>query len=87
MVDVKDATEVATKYFINLFGDKYSDLALEEVEISEDEKYWYITIGYNVDKPAFSHSLPFTRTGREYKCFKIERKTGKVLSMKIRKVD
>ncbi|ODS34390.1 MAG: hypothetical protein SCARUB_00521 [Candidatus Scalindua rubra] len=87
MVDVKEATKLATEYFTDLFGDKYSGLTLEEVEISEDEKFWYITIGYNVDKPTISASLPFTRSGREYKSFKIECDTGKVLSMKIRKID
>ncbi|ODS29889.1 MAG: hypothetical protein SCARUB_05011 [Candidatus Scalindua rubra] len=41
MIDVKEATKLATEYFTDLFEEKYSDLTLEEVEISEDGKFWY----------------------------------------------
>lgn len=86
MLDVKQASKLATEYFATLYENKYHNLNLEEVEISEDGKYWYITLGYDIDRP-FSVALPFTKTGREFKRFKIDIETGKVLSMQIRKID
>ena len=86
MIDVKQASKLAIEYFTTLFENKYSNLTLEEVEVSEDGKYWYITLGYDIDKP-FSVTLPLRKTGREYKRFKIDVESGKVLSMQIRKPD
>lgn len=86
MIDVKQASKLAIEYFTTLFENKYSNLSLEEVEVSEDGKYWYITLGYDIDRP-FSVMLPLTKTGREYKRLKINIETGKVLSMQIRKID
>lgn len=86
MLDVKQASKLATEYFASLYENKYHNLNLEEVEISEDGKYWYITLGYDIERP-FSVALPFTKTGREFKRFKIDIETGKVLSMQIRKIE
>ncbi len=86
MVDVKQASKLAVEYFADLYEKKYHNLNLEEVEISEDGKYWHITLGYDIDIP-FSSALPFTKAGREFKRFKIDIETGKVLSMQIRKID
>ncbi|NUO08392.1 MAG: hypothetical protein HUU08_06870 [Candidatus Brocadia sp.] len=86
MIDVKQASKLAIEYFASLYENKYHNLNLEEVEISEDGKYWYITLGYDIDRP-FSAALPLTKTGREFKRFKIDIGTGKVLSMQVRKID
>jgi len=86
MVDVKEASKLAIKYFASLYEDKYCNLNLEEVEISEDGKYWYITLGYDIAM-SFSDALPLKKIGREFKRFKIDIETGKVLSMQIRKID
>lgn len=86
MLDVKQASKLAIEYFANLYEKKYPNLNLEEAEISEDGKYWFITLGYDVDSP-FSAMLPLTKTGREFKRFKIDIERGKVLSMQIRKID
>lgn len=85
MVDVKQASEIAANYFEKLLG-KHENLTLEEVELSDDGKCWYITLGYDVTTE-FTPTFPFKESHRRYKSFKIEAETGKVLSMKIRKLD
>jgi hypothetical protein len=94
MIDVKEAVMLAFNEVENLYGEHIFDLLLEEVEMTEDENYWLITVGF---------SLPNTRSGklpgahvsktvaaalgryeRKYKVFKIDRRNRKVLSMKMR---
>ena len=59
-------------------------LQLEEVELSDDEKYWFITLSYPLPSPVPLLNLP---PKKDYKIFKIDSKTGQVRSMKIRKLD
>jgi hypothetical protein len=78
MVDVKEAAKTASDYLAGLYSlDAWDDLRLEEVELTEDEKYWLITLSYQ-DKKMIPR--------RQYKIFKINAETGKVQSMKIRTV-
>ena len=65
---------------------------LEEVEYSEKEGAWLITIGFDVVKPAspldalmISEGSP--RVLRQYKKVKINGSTGDPLSVHIRKLD
>lgn len=90
-IDVKDAAKAAAEYFVELYPDtQYSDLMLEEVELSEDEKHWLITLSYASQPPA-SHPSGLEKLfpkqdSRKYKIFKIDTATGKVEAMKIRKL-
>lgn len=94
IVDVTSAVTAARNYFQTLkplLGDSpVENLRLEEVELSEDDKHWLITLGY--DTPTMVQSVPaFLSPGskqplREYKLFRIDSTTGKVEAMKIRKV-
>jgi hypothetical protein len=92
-VDLKDAVKSAAGYFVELYPNfSGANIALEEVEESEDGSFWLITLGYDVTlKPTMAGSLanmfPGSSTARRYKLFKIETKTGRVVSMKIRKID
>jgi hypothetical protein len=85
MLDVKEAAQRASEYFASLFPQELvSKARLEEVELTEDGQYWLITLGYPTDEPGmfvFGVAKPW-----EYKQFRIEAATGKVVSMKIRKV-
>ena len=75
MIDVKEAIQAAVSYFKELIRDDVSP-SLEEVELSENERFWFVTLGY----PA-----PFGPFGkREYKVFKVKADTGQVVAMKIR---
>jgi len=91
MLDVKEAARTAAEYFATLYNPStYTDLQLEEVELTEDEKYWLITLSYgSTDDPQSQVgamlNLPISKP-RKYKQFKIDSETGKVQAMKIRKV-
>ena len=81
MIDVKQAVNIASQYLISLYADKApSDVQLEEVELSEDEKFWFVTL-------SFTERLSYLINLRKsYKLFKINADTGQVQSMKIREV-
>jgi len=89
MLDVKNATKTALEYFSQVFQNRYQNLRLEEVELSEDERYWYITLGFDSTDQnlgALASVAIGGRPVREYKTIKIDGSTGKVLSAKIRTV-
>jgi len=69
-------------------------MALEEVEFSEDERFWLITLSYQIKaEPAPKAAVPsmaafFGPTSMtKYKVFKVDAQSGKVVSMKIRKFE
>lgn len=94
MVNIKEAIVKAMEYFDLIYDDKkYSDLQLEEVELSEDSSYWLITLGYRVPLSPKSHGISLleqamapTIYNKEYKILKIKSDTGDVVSMKIRQL-
>lgn len=80
MIDVKKAVNIAVEY-LKAFYPHLKQIQLEEVEITDDRKFWFITLSY----PEESNITVFP-TPKHYKIFKIDAKTGEVLSMKIRSV-
>lgn len=80
-VDVRQAAQAAMQYFQRLFP-AVTHFSLEEVELSEDEKYWMITLGYDVAR--VSGSIILRPPTTKYKVFKVNATTGEVLAMKIR---
>lgn len=98
MVDVKAAAKVSSEYLLSIqdmLESPIQELTLEEVEISDDQNHWLITLGYSV-KISEKKSNLFAVTSlqeslqpqlqRKYKIFKINRENGDVESMKIRQV-
>jgi hypothetical protein len=82
MLDVREAAQRAAEYFAVLYQDQNPQaVQLEEVELAEDDSYWFITLSY---PQSDFNVLNFKR---KYKIFKIDAKTGDVISMKIRKVE
>ncbi len=76
MIDVKEAASVAHDYLKGLSKDvEFPGLEIEEVELSDDEKFWFITLGYYDD---------VVRRTRKYKIFKLRTQDGQVLSMKMK---
>ena len=88
MVPVKQAVGHAVQFLRDMYeGEPLDDIRLEEVEISDDEKAWNITLSFlrgpsNV-QPLLPFALPRTR---EYKAITVSAETGAVRSMKIRTV-
>lgn len=85
-VDVKTAVRIATSYFDQLIQRHYSELAVEEVEKTDDDRFWLVTVGYNVvssDRGTFAsfQGAP----NREYKIVKVDAQSGEPISMKVRK--
>ncbi|MGD9329166.1 MAG: hypothetical protein PVH48_09395 [Cyclobacteriaceae bacterium] len=83
-MDVKEATEKAIEYF-KKFYPNIEKVQLEEVEITDDDKYWNIVLSYeNME----TTPLSYLQIGqqRTFKVFKIDADTGKVRSMKIKNI-
>ena len=99
MIDVATAVRNASEYFKeieeSLNGSPPENLRLEEVEKSEDESYWLITLGHDV-RSAVQPTPSVLRSAftpdekwqylRQYKLFRINVIAGEIDSMKIRKV-
>jgi hypothetical protein len=90
MIEVKDAVKIAQDYIRELYTqDEIRDLALEEVEISEDNKFWIVTIGFTKQmsqplNPMEAMSGPkFSRFQKE---LKIDAESSLVRSMKNKKL-
>jgi hypothetical protein len=83
-MDAKEATEKAVEYF-KQFYPTVEKVKLEEVEISDDEKYWNIVLSYE-DSEATPLSYLQIGQQRIFKIFKIDAETGNVKSMKIKNI-
>jgi len=83
MINVKEAVKNAAEYFTDLYHDQFTNVLLEEVELSNG--YWLITLGY--DAASDIRSLLANKASRRFKLFKIDCETGEVISMKIREVE
>jgi hypothetical protein len=73
-ISAKQAANSARAYMKSLVP-VAADVSVEEAELSEDERFWLITLGYEF--------APFGGP-KEYKVFKVDAQSGEVLSMKIR---
>jgi hypothetical protein len=79
VIDVREAATNAAVYLSTLSALPPTNVRLEEVELSEDEKYWFVTLSFAED-----HWSPSQSASTKYKIFKIDAKSGKVFSMKMR---
>ncbi|HEX3799917.1 MAG TPA: hypothetical protein VH413_14580 [Verrucomicrobiae bacterium] len=95
LLDVRQAAKSAMEYSQALFPTAIN-FSLEEAELSEDEKYWLITLGFETPngKPKVAksnhinlESLLLGGPKAKYKIFKVDATTGKVVSMKIRAME
>ena len=96
MIDAKAAVGFAREYIDSIqaiTGVPLENLRLEEIEMTEDESFWLITLGYdNPDRPSHSATLGVLdpnlarRSAREYKQFRVKADSREVKSMKIRQV-
>jgi hypothetical protein len=86
VLDAKRAVEVAWEYFHTLFKNiSYSNVSLEEVELSSDRKHWLVTLGFEEPRRKSPHLPDFLQVPRQrFKVIKVERKSGLVVSVKMR---
>ena len=84
MIGVKEAVAAARAFATELLGDDTaSQVTLEEIELSSDDRYWLVTLGFPGRLGPFE-SIASLREGRDYKVFKVSLDDGEVVSMKIR---
>ena len=92
MLTVKEAVQAAQDWVRQLYADSaLKHLRLEEVELSGDERYWHITLGWvepAVRENAFAAALTSDARvlPRVYKTLEVDAESGAVKSMKIREV-
>jgi len=86
-IDARAAANAAASYFKELYSTVKS-FSLEEVELSEDGCFWMITLSFEIPPGSQMGLLtPFQPPRTKFKVFKVDARTGKVLSMKIRKLE
>jgi len=84
MINVKEATDKAQEYLVSFFPEA-ENVQLEEVEMTEDKTYWFVTVSYEGVSNSVASSLLVGKTVL-YKIFKIDAQMGEVISMKIRDI-
>jgi hypothetical protein len=86
-LDVAQAANAAARYFKTLYPN-VQKFSLEEVDRTEDEKFWLITLSFEVKNGGGKNLVsPFAPPATKYKVFKVDVETGRVMSMKIRTVE
>ena len=84
MIDAKEAADKATEYLKAFFPESETTQMIE-VELSDDKKSWFITLSHDTLPTTPSELMASAKTVK-YKVFRIDTKTGEVLSMKIRDI-
>ena len=84
MIDVKEAADKARSHLVSFFPDA-EKVQLEEAELTDDKSHWFITISYEGVANSVASSLLVGKSVR-YKIFKLDAKSGEVISMKIRDI-
>jgi hypothetical protein len=92
MIDVKQAVKAAIQFAEEALGPEEAGGArLEEIEMTSDEAFWLITLGLPdraiLEGRTAWETLAGASGKRDYKVFKVDVRTGKVVSMKMRNVE
>ncbi len=82
MVDAKKASERSIDYLQSFFPEALN-IMMEELEQSDDKTCWEVTLSFEVTPTIPSELLSVKKTVL-YKIFSVEKKSGEVISMKIR---
>jgi hypothetical protein len=79
LLTAKQAASAAARYLVDLIELPTKPM-LEEIELSDDRDNWLLTLSYP------SPNSPYAVFGgnKDFKTFEVDRRTGEVLSMKIR---
>jgi hypothetical protein len=97
MIDSKQAVQFAYQKLYELLGTRelanVEGIELEELELSDDSKYWTVTVSYPVKKTPEGESVPEVPESlakflnstpkRKWRTLKIDSQDGKLLAMKV----
>jgi hypothetical protein len=88
-LDVRAAVAAARQFASNLFPPAYYQISLEEIEKSEDGKFWLVTLGFEPVKSGVNKTLAdiLNPPKERFKVFKVNTRTGTVVSMKMRPME
>jgi len=85
MINVKEASQKAIEHLKSLFPDQdLGNILLEEAELTEDNKFWMISVSFKKINPAGIVGESVFADNRSFKVFKLHADTGDVRSMKSR---
>jgi hypothetical protein len=87
-LSVKDAAKIAAAFIRDLLGGDLVSLRLEEVDTTEDEHGWLITLSF-IRGLGEGSGDPFVGgpfQDREYKQVEVSKETGAVRAMRIRAI-
>jgi hypothetical protein len=86
MIDVKHAAKTAIEYVVDLLGpDNVLDARIEEVELSDDDADWLVTVGFFRPARIGLQIVPgMPRGDREFKQVRVRTSDGTVRGMRIR---
>lgn len=85
-VTAKQAAQAAAKYLNDVCAPPpIENVLLEEIELSEDERYWLVTLSFR-QYPSSGLPQILETAENKLRLFKIDTRSGKVVSMKIRPV-
>jgi hypothetical protein len=93
-IPLRMAVNLALSYFQQVYSTlEATNVALEEIEESENGRYWFVTIGFDAKRKLIADPPPFqilpeafrpqSEVKRSFKTFKIDAEKEKVLSMKV----
>ncbi|MGQ9615021.1 MAG: hypothetical protein ACUVWJ_01320 [Spirochaetota bacterium] len=89
MLDAKEAVKKALEYLNDMFDvSQLRDVVPEEVELSDDDRYWSVKIGFSRRQVSTAEGPMASLVGqseiyrRESKIFTIDASSGVVRSMK-----
>lgn len=83
---VKEAVQACVAFLKDVSGGAPpEEVTVEEVALSEDARWWEITLGYYAPGSSMDR-LVGKAVPRQYKQFEVDAASGDVLSMRIRKV-
>jgi hypothetical protein len=90
MIGIKEAVAQATSIVRNLYSEyKLVDLLLEEIELSDDERVWLITMGFTPpgSKIPTVAGIQMGSRPRTYKRIRLDAETGAFKGMTDRELE
>lgn len=88
-ISVKEAVNTAIKFVVEMFSqENLMGLRLEEIELSEDGLWWYLTLSFvrGTSPGAIASAMSGGSTNREYREVHVSATSGEVRSVKIRQL-
>lgn len=87
-ISPKEAVDAAAQYFTQVVGpiNAQTAVAVEELEMSNDKKRWLVTLSHKDPLVSSVYTLYPGSDSKLYKVFDVDALTGKVNSMKSKKI-